>query len=152
MVINDYWRHFYFLCSVWGVHFLRSPGHFRLSNSFSSAEVHSIPCLSISLPMVRCILEVLGGLGFSVSSSKSFKILKGYFGGKQDRGGFLQCTVERRNLIFNFFGLNSYSTVACDGSVLNLVTKVYTFSFLNPRISSCIASVEEHLTFQPKVE
>jgi len=98
-LISDCWRCFDFLCSVWGIHFLRSPGHFHLTNFFPSVEADSIICLSISLPTVHCILEIL--LGFF--STKSLKFVIGYFGANQETIGLLQHILERKDLFFNFF-------------------------------------------------
>lgn len=157
MVTSNCWRHFDFLCSLWGIHFLRSPGHFHLTNTFPSAEAHSIHCLSISLPMVHSVLEIFF---FFLFSTKSVMFILGFFAGGRRRGQgsyVVGHTVERSDLFFNIFGLNSSSTVVCNGSVLNSVTKVflsaYAFHlfFLNPRISTCIANVSRKPNlFQPK--
>lgn len=131
MVTSNCWRHFDFLCSLWGIHFLRSPGHFHLTNSFPSAEAHSIHCLSISLPMVHSVLEIF----FFLFSTKSVMFILGWFGGgwgegsRRGQGSYVVGhTVERSYLFFNIFGLNSSSTVVCNGSVLNSMTKAFLSS------------------------
>lgn len=76
-----------------------------------------------------------GGGGSPVFSTESLEIIIGYFQGKKEKVELLQHTVERNYLFFNFFGLNSYTIVDCNVSVLNSVTKVFLLSllFLNPK-------------------
>lgn len=97
VIISDCWRYFDFLCSVWSIHFLRSPGHFPLTSSFSSAETHSILCPSISIPMVCCILEIFF---FLVFSTKSLKFAKGYSG--EEAGDGKALTADSRKKHFKF--------------------------------------------------